>query len=145
MLRRFSCLIILKGSQCVIGTARFLPVAVSYESQQGNDMTYLRSQLLGNSGQVYSSGRVATESEQAFDFHQIIWKHQTGIKISAETILISFHICITEYIEVVNVLNTAQSQALLLVFDYGCITYLFSLFFFFVRKWFDLNQNEQFL
>lgn len=73
MLRRFSCLIILKGSQCVIGTARFLPVAVSYESQQGNDMTYLRSQLLGNSGQVYGSGTVVTESEQAFDFHQIIW------------------------------------------------------------------------
>lgn len=35
-----------------------------------------------------------------------------------------------EYIEVVNVLNTAQSQVLLFVFDDGCITYLFSLSFF---------------
>lgn len=50
MLCHFLCLIILKGSQSVIGTARFLPVAVSYESQQGNDMTYLRRQLPGNSG-----------------------------------------------------------------------------------------------
>lgn len=75
MLCCFLCIIILKGSQCVISTGLgFLPVAVSYESQQGNDMTYLRSQLLGNSGQVYGSGRAVTESEQAFDFHHIILK-----------------------------------------------------------------------
>lgn len=72
MLCRFLCLITLKGSRCVISTARFLPLAVSYESQQGNDMTYLRSQMLGNSGQVYSSGRAVAEGERAFDFHHII-------------------------------------------------------------------------
>lgn len=72
MLCHFVRLIILKGSQCAIRTARFLPVAVSCESQQGNDMTYLQSQLLGNSSQVYSSGRVVAEIRQAFDFHQNI-------------------------------------------------------------------------
>lgn len=72
----------------MIGRECFLPVAVSYESQQGNDMTYLQNQLLRNSGQVYSSGRAVTEIKPAFDFPHIILKRQTRMKRSADFFLI---------------------------------------------------------